>query len=281
MRKILFLNLGLLLMVGSQCAQAQQEFVYCTYDATTSGGQPTVYIGTIFTLPANSTDYTAGKTNTAFHDYVVAKYPNVYDPDTRHVGCEAWASYPDAARARQLLHDNDIQVGYRAFYIDYTYAPKATNTPIPAFTGRASTVIEQKTEPAALYDAQQHAPQAIPYQSGKTFFVNAWGDHACKPRTQMTKASATFPTVMGYRCTVTFTYSENRNPQAFTTIGEGATQDAALDAARLNHPGVSWDPYLCVETSKSSAYGSASHQVGDSGSSTRLWVCTIGYKSSQ
>jgi hypothetical protein len=274
MRKSLLLVAGLLLVVGRPLAGAQQQFIYCTYNATANGGQPIFYIGTIFQLPPNSTDYSTGETNTAFHDYVVTKYPSIYDPDWQHVSCESWGSYPDAARARQLLHNNDIQAGYRAFYVDFTYAPKA-----PVITGTATASgQEQKTEAAALFDAEQRAQQSIPFQAGKTFYIKSWDDHSCEPHSRKVSEYSGAATVTTYSCTVKFTYSEDPNPTASAALGQGATQDAAMRAAQLNHAGVTWDEPFCSETRKRAAYGGASYKVGESGASSPWYVCTIGYK---
>jgi len=154
------------------------------------------------------------------------------------------------------------------------YSPKIEGT-------ATATGLEQKTEAAAFYDAEQHAPQAIPFQSGKTFYIKNWDEHSCQPHSRKTSQYAGAATVTTYTCTVKFTYSEERNPTASAALGEGATRDAAIQAAQLNHAGVTWDEPFCSETKKRAAYGSASYKVGESSASSPWYVCTIGYKAAQ
>jgi hypothetical protein len=267
MRKSLLLVLGLLLMVGSQLVSAQQDYGFCTV-MVTAGSVTTCYTTDLFRFGAT---YNQQQLDQLYWNYFDANYrPRLQGDWFAANGPYCWGGYASATAVKRLSPSCN-----RVVRTGWTHPAKVEGTAAANSSG------DQKTEAAALYDAEQHAQQAIPAQPDKTFWVKSWDDHSCEPHSRKTSQYAGAATVTTYSCTVKFTYSEDRNPQAFATLGEGATQDAAVQAAQLNHAGVTWDEPFCSQTRKRAAYGSASYKVGQSGSSTPWYVCTIGYRANQ
>ena len=271
MRKSLLLVMALLLTVGSQSARAQQMFAYCNYNATQDANHPIFYLSSVFSLPGSDVSSQRGHAAEKFSDYLHAKYPGLPLAGLYNSGCDVFDSQFEAEHALELLRQNDLQAGYGAIKTSWTYVPTIAST-------ATASGLEQKTEAAALYDAEQHAQRAIPFQSGKTFYIKNWDEHSCEQHDRKTSQYAGAATATTFTCTVKFTYSEERNPTASAALGEGETRDAAIQAAKLNHASVTWDEPFCSEAKKRAAYGSATYKVGESGSSSPWYVCTVSYK---
>lgn len=277
--KFLLIGIQVMLIAGATHGYASDRYAYCSSSPLYGSTSKSAYYTQIFSIPDNMQADQNGQIGhyqeptRSFAQYLVSRY-SVSERDSGNTVCNVYASLSAAqvglSRGKtydeSTLHDR---------LVDVPWTLKVEGA------GSASSVTEQKTEAAAVYDAEQHAQQAIPFQSGKIFYIKNWDEHSCEPHSRKTSQYAGTATVTTYTCTVKFTYSEERNPTASAALGEGATRDAAIQAAQLNHAGVTWDEPFCSETKKRAAYGSASYKVGESSASSPWYVCTIGYKAAQ
>lgn len=270
MRKCL-LFMGLLLMVGSQIVLAQQRYAWCNATNRITSNN---YASAIFEVPDGvplntfpNGSYGYPEATSKFEEFL----GNRVNKGDTFLGCPVYSSRSDAESAKV---EWARAWGGAIDDTGWTYAPKITGTA----TARG---IEQKIEAAALYDAEQHAQQAIPFQPGKTFWVKNWDEHSCERHDRKTSQYAGADTVVSYTCTVKFTYSEEKNQHASAALGEGPTRDAAIQTAKLNHLAVRWDKPFCSQTTKHSAYAKPSYKVGETSPGSEWWVCTVGYNSTQ
>ena len=269
---------GALFANESQIANGPRRYAFCSNNPYYGSSSKSSFYTAVFQIPLSMKPDQYGQIGIwgeptrSYAEYLMARY-GVSKSDAGNSVCNVF----DTASAAQQ------GIGRRKTYDATTLHNQLNDVPWTLkIEGQAVAVgMAKSTEAEALYDAEDHAPVAIPLQSGKTFYVNQWDAHSCEQHDRRTSEYAGAATVSTWSCAVQFTYSEVRNPTASAALGQGATREAAIQTAQLNHAGAAWDEPFCSETRKNAAYGSASYKVGESGAGSPWYVCTIGYKSSQ
>jgi hypothetical protein len=242
----------LLFTPGSIQAQDVKIYVCHSINPTT-----TSYFGI-----ASSTE-NVGTITASFGKYLSGKYGTVAAPE-----CET-------------VLPGDNQIGARPLVATEGYMWANDKYILTDWDGTAAAVGKSNgdapTEAGAIYAAENSAtPPAGQY-------VQHWGAHTCQQVTTKSQYPTSSksglysnPDKISFHCSVTFEYSAARSPIARSAVGDAATQELAIDAAKRlpiarHETVVEWGNPVCSQTAKITNQYNPSHP-------SIWWVCEVDYK---